>query len=68
MTQEKQWYQSKTIWGALIAVASSLTGAFGISLDSAAQGDMADALVQLVGALGALLAIFGRLSATRMIL
>ena len=67
MVEEKNWYESKTIWGALIAVAASVTGAMGLSIDVGAQSDLADALVQLVGAIGAMVAIYGRLSATDII-
>lgn len=67
MVEEKNWYESKTIWGALIAVAASVTGAMGLTVDTGAQSDLADALVQLVGAVGAMIAIYGRLSATDII-
>lgn len=67
MVDEKQWYRSKTIWGALLAVGSAVIGALGITIDAAAQAEIADAMVQLVGALGAIVAIYGRLSATEII-
>ncbi len=67
MIDEKPWYLSKTIWGSLISVAAAFTGMIGLSLDAAAQVQIADALVQMVGAAGALLAIYGRLSATQVI-
>lgn len=67
MVSEKSWFESKTIWGALLAVAAAVAGAFGISIDENAQQGIADALVQLAGAAGALFAIYGRLTATDMI-
>jgi len=67
MVDEKQWYLSKTIWGALIAVAASFAGIFGIQLDEVTQGDLSDAIIQLVAGIGALTAIYGRLSATDII-
>ena len=67
MVEEKQWFQSKTIWGGLIAATASLAGVFGISVDFVAQTELTDALVQLAGAVGALFAIYGRLSATEVI-
>lgn len=67
MVEEKHWYQSKTVWGALLAVTASLLSAMGISIDTAAQSDIADAMIQLVGAVGAIIAIYGRLSATEII-
>lgn len=67
VTDEKSWYQSKTIWGALIAVAASMSGSIGYSISPANQAELAQAMVQLVGAVGALVAVYGRLSATDII-
>lgn len=67
MVEEKPWYASKTIWGSLISVAAALAAAVGIGLDQTTQGEIAEAMVQLVGAAGALFAIYGRLTATDII-
>ena len=67
MVDEKPWFMSKTIWGSLISVAAAFPATLGISLDQAAQSEIADALVQLIGAAGALIAIYGRLTATDII-
>lgn len=67
MVEEKNWYESKTIWGALIAVAASLGGAVGINIDPESQVGLAEIMVQFTGAFGALLAIYGRLNATDVI-
>ncbi len=67
MIEEKPWYLSKTIWGALIAVVASLLGALGVRIGLGDQQQIADAMVQLVTAGGSLLAIYGRLTATETI-
>jgi len=67
MVEEKPWYMSKTIWGSLVSVAAALAGALGIPVDAGAQQAIAEAAVQIVGAAGALVAIYGRLGATRII-
>lgn len=59
----KTWYQSKTIWGALIAVAASLAQAGGIEVAADIQAQLADIAVTLAGVAGGLLAIYGRLAA-----
>jgi len=59
----KFWYQSKTVWGALIAIAASVLQAAGIQLEGDVQADLADIAVTLAGAVGGLLAIYGRLTA-----
>ena len=51
----------------LISVAAAFTGMIGITLDAGDQSQIAEAMVQIVGALGALMAIHGRLSATEVI-
>lgn len=67
MIEEKPWYESKTIWGSLVAVAAALSAALGMSIDQATQNELSSVLVQLTGAAGSLLAIYGRLSATDVI-
>lgn len=67
MIEEKPWFESKTIWGSLIAVAAALASALGISIDGATQAELADIIVQFAAAGGALMAIYGRLSATHVI-
>jgi hypothetical protein len=65
MLEMKPWYQSKTVWGALIAIGSPLLRHAGFDLGSAEEAQLADALTTLAGTLGGLLALYGRLSATK---
>ena len=44
---------------------ASLLQATGIDIDAAAQGAIADDLVALAGAIGGLVAIYGRIAANR---
>jgi hypothetical protein len=60
----KAWYRSKTVWGALIAVAASVLQVAGVDFGVAEQGQLADIAVTLAGAVGGLLALYGRLVAT----
>ena len=61
------WCDAKTIWGSILAVGASLMGTMGVSIDSSVQSDMADSIIQMIGAVGAMTAIYGRLSATEII-
>jgi len=67
MKNVKSFLKSKTIWGAIIAVAPSVTGLFGYTITGAdittATGHMND----LVTAAGGLLAVFGRVMASKKI-
>jgi hypothetical protein len=65
MIDTKYWYQSKTVWGALIAILASVLQAGGFELDEGAQGEFAEGIVALMGAVGGLLALYGRLSADK---
>jgi CDP-diglyceride synthetase len=65
MEEMKHWYLSKTVWGALIAIVASLLPAMGMELVGSIQGELADHLVSLAGAVGGLLAIYGRLTAEK---
>ncbi|MCF6321323.1 MAG: hypothetical protein L3J32_06080 [Rhizobiaceae bacterium] len=67
MIDEKPWYLSKTIWGSLIAVAAALAATAGITIDGQNQQIISDAILQVIAAAGALLSIYGRLSATDLI-
>lgn len=65
MFDSKQWYQSKTVWGALIAIMASLLQASGIDFDATGQEQAADSLVAISGAVGGLIALYGRMSADK---
>jgi len=67
MIDEKAWYQSKTIWGSLVAVAAALAGTVGLSIDGQSQSAISDAILQVIAAAGALISIYGRLTATDII-
>ena len=63
----KAWYTSKAVWGGLIAVGASIAGGFGVVVGADTQGQIADFIVIGVGAVGGLLAIYGRVKAGKTI-
>jgi hypothetical protein len=60
----KNWYQSKTVWGALIAVAASALHLAGLDVGADEQGELVNIAVTLAGAAGGLLALYGRIVAS----
>jgi hypothetical protein len=65
MTMEtKPFYQSKAVWGGVIALLSVVAGAFGYSVGADDQIALVDALATGGGAVGALLAVYGRIVAS----
>lgn len=65
MDDVKRWYQSKTIWGGLVALIAALAGLVGIELDAATGSALTVALSQAAAAIGAIVAIVGRLEAVK---
>ena len=59
----KTWLQSKTIWGALIAIAASAANLAGVEIEAGEQADILDGIISLVAAGGGILAIIGRIAA-----
>lgn len=67
MDNMKVWYQSKTVWGALIAVLAPLLQVVGLNLPAGFEGELAEGLMTVAGGVGGLIALYGRLSATSVI-
>lgn len=61
----KPWYRSRTVWGALIAIAASLANAAGIEVTAGDEAELADLLVAAAGTAGGLIALYGRIFARR---
>ena len=59
----KEWYRSKTIWGATVALSGAIAGLFGIETSAEANEALTMALTNAATALGTLLAIVGRFQA-----
>lgn len=59
----KNWYQSKTIWGALVVILSALLRAAGYEFGEAEAAQLTDAAATIATAIGGLLALYGRLTA-----
>ena len=58
---------SKGVWGGLIVVLSALLGMFGYTIGLEDQQALVDAVSQLGAMVGGLLAIYGRITATKRI-
>jgi hypothetical protein len=67
MNDVKPWYSSATVWGGLIAVGSSLGGIAGYQVSPADQAATIAHVTTIASAAGGLLAIWGRLRASKLI-
>lgn len=62
--ENKQWYMSKAIWGSIVAILASVIAMFGYSVP---QEEMTEIIVQIVTVVGAAIALYGRIVATKSI-
>ena len=66
MDNSKKWWQSKAVWGGLIAAGSAVAGLlFDVYIDEATQAQVVDLVLVVAGGAGGLLAIFGRIKANK---
>ena len=63
MDDIKNWYESRTVWGAALALAASLAGLLGVEVEGLASEEAVVALTAAASAVGAAVAIFGRFDA-----
>ena len=64
MSATKPWYLSKTIWAALITIASALASLFGLPLAGIDAQGAAEQILNVITALSGAAALAGRLTAT----
>ena len=67
MNNFKGVLSSKGVWGGLIVVLSALLGMFGYTIGLEDQQALTDAVSQIGAIVGGLLAIYGRITATKRI-
>jgi hypothetical protein len=67
MTESKSIFASKTVWGALVAIAAQLLLIAGFTVTPQAQSVAVDVLTQMVGVGGTMFALWGRLVASHKI-
>lgn len=60
---EKKWWESKAVWGGLIAVGAGIAGVFGFAVSAEEQEAIAGAITALASAIGGALAVYGRIKA-----
>lgn len=63
--ETKEWWQSRTIWGAVVIVISQIAALFGKQLPD--QTQLIDAFTLIGTAIGAGLTIYGRVKTTTII-
>lgn len=62
---DKKWFESKTIWGGLVTLLSVILSVLGYQLTTEDQELLVAVLTGVMGSVGGLLAIWGRLKASK---
>lgn len=63
MGEQKPWWQSKTVWGGLVALGAGIAGAFGVTVGAEDQELITSSILGIASAAGGLIAVYGRLKA-----
>ncbi len=63
MNGTKVWWQSKSVWGSIVALAAGFATLAGLELDAALQDQLAELIVGAANVVGGLLAWYGRAKA-----
>jgi len=61
----KSWWESKTIWGAGLVLASTVLGIFGYDFSGADQALIAEYANDMIVTVGGVIAIYGRVVASK---
>lgn len=67
MIDKKSLFTSKTFWGAAVAGLAAILSLFGRTIGQEEQSLLVDAILALMGAGGALWAVYGRIRAEKRI-
>ena len=67
MEDNKAWWQSKAVWGGIVALGSVMAGAFGYTINEGTQDEILQGVLTVIGILGSFMAIYGRMKAEKKI-
>lgn len=67
MEDQKQWYMSKTILASLVTVIALVAGVFNVTIDAQSQQGIVELISVSVGVIGSVVAIWGRIKASKTI-
>ena len=67
MEDQKLWYQSRTILASIVTVIALIAGGFNLTIDAQTQGEVVELVSVVVGVIGSVVAIYGRIKASKTI-
>lgn len=63
MNGTKVWWQSKTVWGSIVALLAGVATLAGVKLDATLQDQLAELIVGIANIAGGAIAWYGRVKA-----
>lgn len=63
MNGTKIWWQSKTVWGSIVALLAGVATLAGVKLDATLQDQLAELIVGIANLVGGAIAWYGRVKA-----
>lgn len=63
MNDTKAWWQSRGVWGSLVAMGAGAVSVTGINLDASIQAELTDILIAGATLIGGAVALYGRVKA-----
>lgn len=63
MNGTKVWWQSKTVWGSIVALLAGVATLAGVKLDATLQDQLAELIVGIANIVGGAIAWYGRVKA-----
>jgi hypothetical protein len=63
MNGTKVWWQSKTVWGSIVALLAGVATLAGVKLDATLQDQLAELIVGIANIVGGAVAWYGRVKA-----
>lgn len=67
MNEEKQWYESKTVWSGVVTLLAVALGAVGYTVTPEDQISLVAAVTAAAASIGSIVSIYGRVSASKKI-
>ena len=65
--ESKKWYQSKSVMGSVVTLIAMVLGIFGFGMGAEDQATLVNIVVGAGGFVGSILAIYGRVKASKKI-
>ena len=67
MGDTKSMLQSKAVWGSIVTILALIAGMFNLGVDLQTQDDIVNVIMVIVGVVGSIFSIYGRIRATKTI-